>query len=85
MPERERPETRIGEPRTKMMRLLRRADCHVGGDVWISFTASDTALRTLAAWATILAGLLGLGLGFRWRIRVLLRRVVESGEWRNWS
>ncbi len=64
MPARERPETRIGEPRTKMRRLLRRADCHVGGDDWISFSASDTAVCTLPAWATILAGLLGLGLGF---------------------
>uniref|UniRef100_A0A9I9ECR0 Uncharacterized protein n=1 Tax=Cucumis melo TaxID=3656 RepID=A0A9I9ECR0_CUCME len=29
MPERDKPETRIGEPRTKMRRLLRRADCQV--------------------------------------------------------
>lgn len=35
MPESESPVTRRGEPTTKMRRLLRRADCHVGGDDWM--------------------------------------------------
>lgn len=84
MPERESPETRIGEPRTKMTRLVRRADGQVGGDDWISFIASDTALCTLPAWTTIIfRGLLGLGLEFWKRIGALLLRKVA--EWWNWD
>ncbi|PQM39347.1 hypothetical protein Pyn_07485 [Prunus yedoensis var. nudiflora] len=49
MPETESPETKIGEPNRKIKRLLRMADCHVGGDDWIRLIAFDTALCTLAA------------------------------------
>lgn len=60
MPERDRPETRIGEPRTKITALLRTADFHVAGDDWISLTASVTAVWTLTALAVAVI-LLGIG------------------------
>jgi hypothetical protein len=47
MPERESPETKIGDPRTKIKRLLRIADCHVAGEDWIKLTAFETALCTV--------------------------------------
>lgn len=42
-PGRESPVARIGEPATKMRKLLRRADFHVAGDDWIRAMASETA------------------------------------------
>ena len=40
----------------KMTRLLRRADCHVGGADWMRLMASDTA-----PWNEV-----GIALGLRW-------------------
>lgn len=39
MPERDKPGTIIGMPTTKMMMLLRRAECHVGGEAWTNCIA----------------------------------------------
>lgn len=74
MPEKESPATRIGEPRTKITKLLRMADCHVGGDDWINLTASDTAVGTLAAWTIVV--FVGVGELGNLGIRVFLVMVL---------
>jgi hypothetical protein len=41
IPERESPDTKIGDPTRKIERLLKSADCQGGGADWINLIASD--------------------------------------------
>lgn len=85
-PDRDKPETRIGEPNVKIRTLLRRADCHEGGDDWSSAMACCTKPRsTPLADARIgvcsllrVIGVLDLGLGGG--IRALEDRSVNLGR-----
>lgn len=43
IPERDKPETKIGDPKRNISALLRSADCHVAGDDWTRASAPPTA------------------------------------------
>lgn len=72
MPDRDKPETRIGLPRMKIRRLLSREDCHVGGEDWTNLIACCTRLRSVAAANGVVSIFLGVfGLGFREKVEGL--------------
>lgn len=72
MPDRDKPETRIGMPRMKIRRLLSREDFHVGGEDWTNLMACCIRLRSLAAADGVANIFLGdFGLGFREKVKSL--------------
>lgn len=46
IPESDNPVTKSGEPKEKMIILLSKADCHVGGEDWINWIALSTIPRS---------------------------------------